>query len=144
MYAPTREQARRFLFDVWRKYRAGGPLSGLEPVALEVILMHPEYQGLLADSERHIERDYAPQDGSINPFLHLNLHLAIEEQLSIDQPVGIRAECQRLVAALGSEHDAKHAILECLGEVLWQAQRNAGAPDEAQYLECLRRRGARR
>ena len=141
MYAPTREQARQFLFEVWRKYRAGEPLSGLEPVALEVILMHPEYHGLLADCGRHLERDYAPEDGTVNPFLHLNLHLAIEEQLAIDQPAGIRAEYQRLTAALGSEHDAKHAILECLGETLWRAQRNATAPDEAQYLECLRRRG---
>jgi hypothetical protein len=141
MYAPTREQARQFLFDVWRKYRAGEALSGLEPVALEVILMHPEYHGLLAASERNLERDYAPEAGVINPFLHLNLHLAIEEQLAIDQPAGIRSEYRRLTAALASEHDAKHVILECLGEVLWQAQRNAAAPDEAQYLECLRRRG---
>lgn len=144
MYAPTREQARKFLFDVWQKYRAGEPLSGLERIALEVVLMHPEYHGLLADSERHLERDYAPEDGTINPFLHLNLHLAVEEQLSIDQPAGICEEYRRLTAALGSEHDAKHEILECLGEVLWQAQRDAAAPDEAQYLQCLRRRGSRR
>lgn len=142
MYAPTREQARRFLFEVWRKYHAAEPLSGLEAAALDVILMHPEYHGLLADAERHLDRDFAPEDGAVNPFLHLNLHLAIEEQLSIDQPRGIAAEYQRLVAQLGSEHDAKHAILECLGETLWQAQRDASAPDEARYLECLRRRGA--
>lgn len=143
MYAPTRSQARQFMFDVWRKYRAGEPLTGLETTALDVILMHPEYHALLADSERHIERDYSPQAGSINPFLHLNLHLAIEEQLSIDQPAGIRAEYQRLCAALGSAHDAKHAILECLGEVLWQAQRDDDAPDEERYLACLRRRSPR-
>ena len=143
MYAPTRSQARQFLFDVWRKYQAGEPLSGLEATALDVILLHPEYHALLADPERHVEHDYAPEAGVVNPFLHLNLHLAIEEQLSIDQPAGIRAEYQRLCAALGSAHDAKHAILECLGEVLWQAQRNAAPPDEAQYIACLRRRGAR-
>ena len=142
MYAPTREQARQFMFDVWRKFQAGEPLTGLETTALDVILMHPEYHGLLVDAERYLDRDYSPQAGSINPFLHLNLHLAIEEQLSIDQPAGIRAEYQRLCAALGSQHDAKHAILECLGEVLWQAQRDAAAPDEAQYLACLRRLGA--
>lgn len=141
MYAPTRSQARQFLFEVWRKYRDAEPLTGLEPTALEVILMHPEYHALLTDAERHLERDYAPETGTINPFLHLNLHLAIEEQLSIDQPAGIRGEYRRLCAALGSEHDAKHAILECLGETIWQAQRDAAPPDERAYMECLRRRG---
>ena len=140
MYAPTREQARQFLFDTWRKYRSGEPLSGLEGVALDVILMHPEYHGLLTDPERQRELDYSPESGTINPFLHLNLHLAIEEQLSIDQPPGIRAEHQRLCVTLDSAHDAKHAILECLGETLWQAQRNAVPPDQALYLDCVRRK----
>jgi hypothetical protein len=140
MYSPTRAQARQFLFDTWKKYRSGDTLSGLEAPALDVILMHPEYHALLDDPEGQRERDYAPADGTINPFLHLSLHLAIEEQLSIDQPPGVRGAYQRLCSALGSEHDAKHAILECLGEILWQAQRDAAPPDQALYLECLRRR----
>jgi hypothetical protein len=143
MYAPSRDQARQFLFDTWRKYQVGEPLSGLEGIALEVMLLHPEYQGMLSDPERNVDRDYAPESGAINPFLHLNLHLAIEEQLSIDQPAGIRAEYERLCPLLSSAHDAKHAILECLGETLWHAQRNGGPPDQAKYLECLRRKPVR-
>jgi hypothetical protein len=139
MYAPTRSQARQFLFDTWRKYRTGEPLSGLEVTALDVILIHPEYHPVLDDPEQHGERDYSPEAGTVNPFLHLNLHLAVEEQLSIDQPHGIRAEYERLSAALGSGHDAKHAVLECLGETLWHAQRNQCPPDQVAYLECLRR-----
>jgi hypothetical protein len=144
MYAPTREQARRFLFDVWRKYAAGEALSGLEGIALDVILMHPEYHATLTDAEHHIESDYSPEAGTINPFLHLNLHLAVEEQLSIDQPSGIQAEFARLRAALDSAHEAKHALLECLGETLWHAQRNAMPLDAAQYLDCVRRKPRRR
>jgi hypothetical protein len=36
-------------------------------------------------------------------------------------------------------HDALHVLLECLGETVWQAQRTGMPPDEAAYLECLRR-----
>ena len=140
MYAPTREQARQFFFETWRKYRAAEPLAGLEAVALDVLLAHPEYHPLLDNPERYRERDYSPESGELNPFLHLSLHLAIEEQLSIDQPPGIRSEFERLRAAKG-EHAAKHDVLECLGEVVWQAQRNATAPDAELYLECLRRKG---
>ena len=52
---------------------------------------------------------------TVNPFLHLSLHLAVAEQLAIDQPPGIRAQFERLRAAKGDEHAALHAVLECLG-----------------------------
>ena len=140
MFNPSRDEARQFFFDTWRKYHAGETLSDLEKVALRVISLHPEYHALLDDRERHLEHDYTPQDGSLNPFLHLSLHLAIEEQLSIDQPPGIRAHFERIAFATGSEHDAKHALLECLGETIWHAQRTGSAPDEMIYFECLQRR----
>lgn len=140
MYAPTRDQARQFLFDTWRKYRSADALSPLETIALDVITMHPEYHAILDAPECHAERDYGPQTGQVNPFLHLNLHLAIEEQLSIDQPPGIRREFERLRDLRGDAHEAKHDLLECLGEVLWQSQRNGTPLDAEVYLECLRRR----
>ena len=139
MYAPSRDQARQFLFDIWRKYRVGVALSPLEHIALDIVLMHPEYHALLQDFDSHAARDYGPEAGQANPFLHMHLHLAIEEQLSIDQPPGIRAEYHRLRDARGDEHAAKHALLECLGEVLWQSQRTGTPLDAAPYLECLRR-----
>lgn len=137
MFAPSRDQARLFFFETWRKYRLGETLSDLEKVALQVISLHPEYHALLDDPDRNLNRDYLPEHGAMNPFLHLSLHLAIEEQLSIDQPHGIRAQFERIAAAAGSEHDAKHALLECLAETIWQAQRANAAPDQAMYLECL-------
>jgi hypothetical protein len=139
MYAPTRDQARQFLFETWRKYQAGEALSALERIAVEIELMHPEYHALLAAPERNAERDYLPESGSVNPFLHLSLHLAVEEQLAIDRPTGICTEYARLVTLSTTPHAAKHVILECLGETIWQAQRDGTAPDEARYLECLRR-----
>ena len=81
-----------------------------------------------------------PTTARRNPFLHLSLHLAVEEQLAIDQPPGIRAEFERLLADRGDRHDALHAVLECLGEVVWRAQRERGVPDGEAYMECLRRR----
>jgi hypothetical protein len=138
MFAPTRDQARSFLFDTWGKYRRGEPLAGLEQTALEVMLLHREYHALLEQPERYIDRDYGPESGALNPFLHLSLHLAIAEQLSIDQPPGIRARFQRL-AQRSSEHEALHVVLECLGETIWQAQRLGAAPDQQAYLDCLDR-----
>jgi Domain of unknown function (DUF1841) len=89
-------------------------------------------------------QDYAPENGGINPFLHLSLHLAIEEQVAIDQPPGIRAQFTRIALSTGSDHDAKHALLECLAETLWQAQRTATTPDHISYLACVQRQFEKR
>ena len=139
MFTPSRDEARRFLVDAWAKYRAGAPLGGLEQKAAALIALHPEYHGLLEDPERHLQQDFGPEGGEANPFLHLSLHLAVEEQLAIDQPPGLRAHYERLRRARGDDHAALHALLECLGETLWQAQRLAAAPDANVYLDCLAR-----
>ena len=137
MFAPTRDEARRFLVEAWRKQRAGEPLSGLEQTAARLVAMHPEYHAMLASPD--LERDYGPAEGRVNPFLHLSLHLAVAEQLAIDQPPGIVAQFERLRLARGDAHEALHAIVECLGEALWQAQRLGSGPDAALYLACLER-----
>ena len=140
MFNPSRERARQFFFDTWRKYRNQEALEGLESVALAVILLHPEYHPLLDAPGRYQDRDYQPDAGAANPFLHLSMHLAIEEQLSVDQPPGIKAEFTRLTLKFGDRHAAFHEVLECLGETLWQAQRNNLALDALAYLACLKSR----
>ena len=137
MFNPSRDEARMLLFETWRKRRAGELLTPLEDLLAQLIEKHPEYHGLLADQERHQDKDYAPEQGVTNPFLHLMMHLTIEEQISIDQPHGIRAHFQRLAAQYQSEHDAQHRMMECLAEMIWQAQRYGTAPDASLYLTCL-------
>jgi hypothetical protein len=139
MFDPSREQARNFLFDLWAKRRAGEALTPLESLALSVVLEHPEYHRVLEDRERYLEREWRPEGGETNPFLHLSMHLAIEEQLSIDQPPGIRAAVQALERRLGP-HEARHEVMDCLAEMVWQAQRNATGFDNARYLDCLARK----
>jgi hypothetical protein len=142
VFDPSRDQARAFLFDVWEKYRARHPLGALESMALGIVLEHPEYHAVLENRERYLDRDWTPEGGATNPFLHLSMHLAIAEQLSIDQPPGIRAGVEKLARKLDSEHEARHAVMDCLAEVIWQAQRNRAAFDNATYLDCLARKAA--
>ncbi len=137
MFNPSRDQVRQFFFDVWTKYRAGQPLVGAEQPALEAVLTHPEYHALLEQPERYKERDYLPEAGEINPFLHLSMHLAVAEQLSVDQPPGIRARYQQLLARHGNAMDAQHEVMDCLAEMIWQGQRHQTAFDSAAYLRCL-------
>ena len=137
LFNPSRDEARLFLFEAWRKCRAGELLTPLEDLVAQLIAKHPEYFAVLEDSERYQEKDYLPEQGSTNPFLHLMMHLTIEEQISIDQPTGVRAHFARLTRELESEHEAQHRMMECLGEMIWQAQRNRSQPDARVYFACL-------
>jgi hypothetical protein len=137
MFDPSREQVREMFFGAWRKYRAGEPLAGIETLALDVILQHPENHEMLAQPKRYREKDYNDES---NPFLHMSLHLALEEQLSIDQPPGIAGLYQKIFLRFNDRHAALHEALECLAETVWRAQRDKAAPDAEAYLSCMEKR----
>jgi hypothetical protein len=134
-----RHQTRAVFFRAWARHRENLPLEGVEPLIVAVALRHPEYHALLEHPARAGDRDYLPEGGQTNPFLHLGMHIAIEEQLALDQPRGIRAHYQRLLTRLADEHAVQHHIMECLSEWLWRAGRDGTAPPETDYLGCLAR-----
>ncbi|RLK48594.1 uncharacterized protein DUF1841 [Alkalispirillum mobile] len=147
MFFTDREQMRRFYLDAWRKYQAGQVLQPLEAMVGEVVAQHPEYHKLLEQPDKALQRDYLPEDGETNPFLHMGMHIALREQVSTDRPAGIRRIHHNLSQALGDPLEAEHLMMEPLAEGLWQAQREGREPDEAGYLralEQLERRLARR
>jgi len=133
-----RSGLRRRYLEAWRKHRAGTPLEPLEHQLVTVIEQHPEYHEVFADEPQALGRDYSPESGQSNPFLHLGLHLAIREQVATDRPAGIAAVHRELSRRLGDAHEAEHRMLERLGEALWLSQRSGRPPDEAAYLESLR------
>ncbi len=139
MFTPSRIEARQFLFETWKKTVNNQALTDMQKMAASAIILHPEYHAALNQPEKYLDKDYLPEFGQTNPFLHLSMHIAIEEQLSIDQPQGILAAYEKLCAQLKSEHDAKHRIMDCLAETLWQAQRNGTTLDAQIYLACLER-----
>ena len=139
MFNPSRDQARQFLINAWVKRRSRLPGTPMDTLAADLIDLHPEYHALL-EAEDALTREWTPEQGETNPFLHLSLHLAIEEQLSIDQPPGIRPAFNVLQSRRGDRHDALHAVLECLGEMIWRAQKSGLPPDGEAYLDCVRRK----
>ena len=142
MFTPSQHDVRRFFCDTWRKQREGAPLTPMEATAADWIADHPEYHAELADLDAALAASYTVEDGRTNPFLHLAMHLSISEQLGIDQPPGIR-QAYELLARRGSAHEAQHALMDCLGEMLWASQKSGLPPDGAAYLDCVRRRATR-
>jgi hypothetical protein len=144
MFNPTRDEVRIFFRDVLAKKRDGRVLTPIEAIAGDWIELHPEYFPALAPVPAGEPDPYAPRDGAPNPFLHLSMHLSIAEQLAVDQPAGIRAAVDDLARRLGSTHDAHHEVMECLGEMLWTAQRDRTPPDGEAYVRCVEKRSRSR
>jgi len=139
MFVGDRETARRVFSEAWRKRRTGADLEPLEALVAAVIASHPEYQGLLLeDSKPASEWEFEGAKVGDNPFLHMGLHLAVQEQVSIDRPPGIAALHRQLCMRIGDMHSAEHKMMDCLYEALWNAQRADTIPDERAYLEQLR------
>ena len=139
------------------KRRSAQLLTPLETIAADWVDAHPEYEGDLVETKAALETAADPDEAQAavetgagagegtreNPFLHLSMHLSITEQIGIDQPRGIREAYALLVARRASPHEAQHEIMECLGRMLWDAQRSGAQPDGEAYVECVRRRATR-
>jgi len=134
----SRDEVRQVYLTVWRKMQRREVLEPMEALIAAVIEIHPEYHALLEDSETLTQAEFTPEQGQTNPFLHMGMHIALREQAQSNRPAGVQQLYKKLVAAKG-QHDAEHAMMDCLGQVLWRAQRDGAEPDQNNYLECLRK-----
>ena len=140
MFNPSQADVRNFFFDVYIKGNLNQPLTDLEKIAYTVIMKHTEYHSILANREKYLDFKWLPEMGETNPFLHLSMHLTIIEQLSINQPHGIKQLFTDMCLATQDEHKAEHEFIDCLGEMLWQAQRNHIQPSMQIYFECINKK----
>jgi len=137
IFGQDRNELRKMYADAWQKHSGKLPLSPLEAQIVSVIEWHPEYHDDVTGDD--LNRDYTPDGGQTNPFLHMGLHLGIREQVATNRPPGIAKIHATLAANAADAHLAEHQMIECLAETLWEAQNQNGAPDEQKYLARLQR-----
>lgn len=138
MLGPQRDPYRRRFVEAWQKAQRGDPLDPLEQRIAEVVKKHPEYHSLLGDTDKALAKDWLPEGGETNPFLHMALHLALLEQLGADHPPGIRALYDSALRVHRDAHALEHRIIDCLAESMWRMQREGREDDPARYLACIR------
>ena len=138
---PNREQLRahrQVFWDAWQKAQADLPLNALEVRIARVIQMHPEYHAMFEDMDTFLDRDFQIDEG-VNPYLHLSLHLALEEQAATKQPPEMARALEHLISVKKMDrHEALHLILEVLAELVYEAQRAGREPDVMLYMQRLK------
>ena len=139
MFSQDRSQLRKIFFDAWNNHLKGHPATPMDKIIVNIINLHPEYHSMLSNENDNIDKDYLPDDGQTNPFLHMAMHISIHEQLSTQRPVQITDLYQQLLNKYHDPHTVEHHMMECLGQMIWQAQRDNTLPDESHYLDCLQK-----
>ena len=130
-------KARQPFFDAWKKFHQHQPLTDLEKQLVQVILDHPEYHAIFHDPVHFLDKVYS-SDQESNPHMHLSIHLVLRDQISLDNPQGIRPIYQQLCEHYGNPLEAEHAMIECLIQELWPVM-NGGQPfNNERYLQQLR------
>ena len=136
MFGQDRTDLRQMFFTAWEKHKNKQIMEPLEAVVAKIIELHPEYHILLENKDA-IDKDYTPDMGETNPFLHMAMHISIQEQLSTKRPTGIEELHQSMLQKIKDPHETEHVMMECLGKMLWEAQTQNKMPDESDYLSCL-------
>jgi len=139
IFGQDRDQLRRIWFEAWQNYSDGKVLIPLHLELVNIIKLHPEYLKMFDQPEQYLGKEYLPEFGETNPFLHMSMHQGIHEQLSSARPKGIRKIYQKLCQQIGDTHETEHAMMEGFAETLWQAQRSGTMPDENAYLKRIKK-----
>jgi hypothetical protein len=137
IFGQDRNELRKMYADAWKKHCDKTPMTTLEVQIAAVVEWHPEYQEDVMSDD--LNKDFTPDGGKTNPFLHMGLHLGIREQVSTNRPPGIASIFTSITSKSGDAHAAEHQMIDCLAETLWEAQSQNSAPDEQKYLERLQR-----
>lgn len=138
LFSNDRQDLRQVFFNSWKKHENSMHLEPMEQIILNVLKEHPEYHSFFSNPD-NIDKDFLPESGQVNPFLHLSMHIAIHEQLTINQPIGIGDLYNQLREKIQDAHETEHLMMDCLGEMIWSAQRENRAPNEKDYFSCLKK-----
>jgi hypothetical protein len=139
MFTPDRPELRARFTAAWEKARHGEPMDSDDQQLVQIMREHPEYQQAITDDDEALRRDFG-EDGTVNPFLHIGLHIALLDQVGRDHPVGIRRVYRQVLDAYqGDRHEAEHAMMSCLADMMWRLTHEGQRFNEKAYLRCLRR-----
>ena len=134
MLSQDRFKQREFLANSWQKHINDQISEPLEIQLALIIQKHPEYHALIND----INLEYFPEQGKTNPFLHINLHLTLQDQLALNQPIGINDIYKKLIAIHSDTHEVEHMMMECIAEMIFNSQKNHTTLNQDNYLVNLK------
>ncbi|MBN1382293.1 MAG: DUF1841 family protein [Deltaproteobacteria bacterium] len=128
------------LHRIWKqatsdKYKE---LQSEEKSIAEIMLQHPEYHDQFAMADKLADREYDPNDVN-DPFVHIDIHLAIQGQLDSGEPVDTEIFIETMEAKGISRHEAIHCAGMILTKTMHETVQKLGYFEVYKYKELLNR-----
>lgn len=127
--------SRGLLHEIWRKKQRGSELDREEARLVRILEDHPEYRVAWESDAAGRDQDYTIE--GVNPFVHVTMHSAVEDQLVHNEPPEVSQTLDRLTRGGMTRHDAIHRIANALVEQIWNMQREGRRFNRSAYVKAL-------
>jgi hypothetical protein len=124
---------RRKIQEVWQKAKEEEELSREEDRLAKILLEHREYQEIWEKIPLNPERE----TGGVNPYLHVSLHLAIENQIVEENPRQVNRYLSKKLAQGIDRHKIIHEIAAIFCESLFDTLKYQKPFDRIRYIQRL-------
>lgn len=135
-----KKTGREHMRDIWKKARSGemDSLSGEDRLLASIMLEHVEYhnQFELAD---HLSEHEFDAEKETNPFMHVLMHLLVENQLETREPIEVYQFYNAMLRRSTTSHEAVHLIAMILSYLLFGVLKYREEFDMEKYKVLLRK-----
>ena len=121
---------------VWENLQEGKTLSGDLAMIAEAMKEHPEFSPFWGMGEAAFQPHEI--DGYVvNPLVHIGLHVTIEKQILIDDPMEVAVAIKNLLAKAMPRHEAVHQVAGIWGNLYFRSVRRGDPFEEWVYVHEL-------
>ena len=137
-----RAQNRKLFHMLWERAQ-NDDFAGLDDeqrrIAEALKLHADEYHNVFEFSDVVPDREFDPQKGEVNPFLHISIHAAVQAQLEAKDPIEVLQFYNAMRKKKCSHHDALHLILTILAPLMFRTMKSLMPFDNNRYLSLLKK-----
>jgi hypothetical protein len=141
-----RSANREHLHFLWEKAK-NNDLDGLDDEdrrLAEAMLMHEdEFFNVFEFADVLHDREFDPNT-NINPFLHITIHTAVENQLAAKDPIEVFQFYNAMRKKKCSHHDTIHLIAAILVPLMFDTMKNKAPFDNDRYVSMLKKYKSRK
>ncbi len=141
-----RSANREHLHSLWEKAK-NNELDGLDNEdrrLAEAMLMHEdEFFNAFEFADVLHDREFDP-DTDVNPFLHITIHTAVENQLKAKDPIQVLQFYNAMRKKKCSHHDTIHLIGAILVPLIFDTMKHQKPFDNDRYVSILKKYKSRK
>ena len=134
-YGALREQSHERVYQLWQAAKVSAESEGDDARLVQALRDHPEYYEVWEHANEFLQ-EQAAIDG-VNPFLHVVMHAAIENEAIQDDPPEVRAVLESKTSNDMQRHQAVHVIANVFAQCLYQALHTRERFDNDAYRRKL-------